>query len=192
MLDEKDFDGMVKEFNEFDELREGLIRKSRDVVKLSKQIIYSIHRNELDSAKGLCKKIQAELKDLDKIAAKSPELSYSGSYKVAVQEFVEAFCYYKFVSEARVPSKTELGVSSDFYLLGLCDLSGELVRNAINKASKGEYAAVEKIKDLVVEIFERLMQFDFRNSELRSKFDGLKYDVKKLEDVVFQINLKSR
>ena len=192
MLDEKDFSDMVREFNEFDELREGLIRKSRDVVKLSKQIIYCIHRNELDSAKGLCDKIAAEIKDLDKIALKSPELLYSGSYKVAVQEFVEALCYYRFVAEGRVPSRSELGVSSDFYLLGLCDLSGELVRNAINKASKGEYAAVETIKDLVVEIFERLMMFDFRNSELRSKFDGLKYDVKKLEDVVFQIKLKSR
>jgi len=190
MLDEKDFSDMVREFNKFDELREGLIRKSRDIVKLSKQIIYCIHRDELDSAKRFCDSIFVELKALDVIALKSPELLYSGSYKVAVQEFVEALCYYRFVSEGRVPSKSELGVSSDFYLLGLCDLSGELVRNAINKASNGEFAAVEMVKDLVVEIYERLLQFDFRNSELRSKFDGLKYDVKKLEDVVFQIKLK--
>ncbi len=192
MLDEKDFKSMIKEFNEFDELREQLIRKSRDIIKLSKQIIYNIHRNNLDSAKESSEKIKEELKNIDNITKNNPELASSGSYKVAVQEFVEAICYYEFAANKKIPKKSELGINSELYLLGLCDLSGELVRNGINKASKGEYEEVETIKDLVVEIYENLLQFDFRNSELRRKFDSLKYDVKKLEDVVFQIKLKNK
>lgn len=192
MLDEKDFNRMITEFNEFDELREQLIRKSRDIIKISKQIIYSIHRNNLDSAKKYSEKIKEEMKILDRITGKNTELRSSGSYKVAVQEFVEAICYYEFAANKKIPKRSELDITSELYLLGLCDLSGELVRNGINKASKGKYEEVEEIKDLVVEIYENLLQFDFRNSELRKKFDGLKYDVKKLEDVIFQIKLKGR
>lgn len=180
---------MIKEFDEFDKLREELIKSSRVVVKLSKKIIYAVHRGDVDGK--LCEEIKGGFVKINELVGKSAELKYSGSYKIACQEYVEALCYYEFVVNKKIPTMGELGVSSQGYLLGLCDLSGELVRNAVNKATKGEVGEVEVIRDLVVEIYEKLMLFDFRNSELRRKFDGLKYDVKKVEDVMFQLKLKN-
>ena len=33
---------------------------------------------------------------------------------------------------------------------------------------------------------------DLKNGELRRKYDGIKYDVKKLDDLVFQLKMKDK
>lgn len=68
-------------------------------------------------------------------------------------------------------------------------MTGELVRRAVFLAGKGKYEDVVKIKDFVDEIYGQLIKFDFRNSDLRRKFDSIKYDLKKLEDLVLQLKL---
>ena len=42
------FDRLQQEIKAYDTQREKLIKKSRDVLKLSKLIIYAVHRDELD------------------------------------------------------------------------------------------------------------------------------------------------
>jgi len=190
MLDNNDLKEVLEDFNQADVQRELLIKKTRDVLKLSKQLIYSIHREDLDSAKTLSEDIRKSFSELTQISEKSPELKYSGSYRISAQEYVEALCYFGFVVENKIPTHAELKVDSDSYLLGLCDLTGELVRKAINDSIKGRWDSALKIKDVVEEIYGELLQFDFRNSELRKKFDSIKYDLRRLEDVALSIKLK--
>lgn len=192
MLDKEDLKEVLDEFNQSDEQRELLIKKSRDVLKLSKQLIYSIHREDMDSAKALAKELDASFGELKAIAEKSPELRYSGSFRISAQEYAEAKCYFIFVSVNRLPSHSELKLDSESYLLGLCDLTGELVRKAINDAIKGRLDSALKIKEVVEEIYGELLKFDFRNSELRKKFDSIKYDLRRLEDLALNIKLKAR
>ena len=71
-------------------------------------------------------------------------------------------------------------------------MTGELVRKAINDAIKGNMKSALFIKGFVEELYGELLQFDFRNSELRRKFDGIKYDLKRLEDIALSIKLKKR
>ena len=191
MLDKSNLKEILKEFNEADSQRELLIKKSRDVLKLSKQLIYSLHREDLASSKTLSDDIKNSFEELCKIADKSPELKYSGSYKISAQEYVEALCYYGFVADNKLPTHKELKVDHYSYLLGLCDLTGELVRKAINDAIKGRFESAIKIKEIVEEIYGELLQFDFRESELRKKFDSIKYDLKRLDDVALSIKLKN-
>jgi translin len=190
MLDKASLKEILKDFNEADSQRELLIKKSRDVLKLSKQLIYSLHREDLSSAKSLSSEIKKAFGELAAIAEKSPELRYSGSFKIGAQEYVEAMCYYGFVAESRLPAHKELKVDSNSYLFGLCDLTGELVRKAINDSIKGRFDSALKIKEVVEEIYGELLQFDFRESELRKKFDSIKYDMKRLDDVALSIKLK--
>jgi len=192
MLDKKDLKAILDDFNKSDEQRELLIKKTRDVLKLSKQLIYSIHREDLDSAKSLSKDIKKSFGELISIAEKSPELRYSGSFRISAQEYVEALCYFGFVVENKIPTHSELKVESSSYLMGLCDLTGELVRKAINDAIKGRWDSALKIKEVVEEIYGELLQFDFRESELRKKFDGIKYDLKRLDEVALNIKLKAK
>ena len=189
MITKKDFEKMRKELNDFDNQREILIRKSREVVKLSKKVIYSVHRNEIKKADGFMNQIKSKVAELDKTAKKMPVLYYSGPFKIAIQEFVEAACYHNFVKSKNIPSASELKVDTEYYLLGLCDLTGELVRKAINSAINNDYDEALFIKKFVNDIYNELMLFEFRN-ELRRKFDSIKYDLKKLDDVALGIKLK--
>lgn len=192
MINTNDLEKLRKEIIDYDTDREKLIKKSRDVLKLSKQIIYSVHRNELKEASKLIKEIEKEKEKLKEIAKHSWSLLSEGSYKIAIQEYVEALLYYGFLKEGRLLEKEELKVKGTHYLLGLCDLTGELVRKAVFLAGKGKVDEVIKIKNLVDGIYGELLKFDFREQEIRRKFDSIKYDLRKLEDLVLDLKLKGR
>jgi predicted translin family RNA/ssDNA-binding protein len=192
MINKKEFEKLRKKLQDYDGKREKLIKKSRDVLKLSKQVIYAVHRDELNAAAGLIKKIEIEKKKLEIIAKHSRALLFEGSYKVAMQEYVEALLYYGFIKEGILLERAKLKVRTEYYILGLCDLPGELVRKAVFLAGKGIVDDVIKIKELVDGIYGELLKFDFRNSEIRRKFDSVKYDLRKLEDLVLDLRLKKR
>jgi translin len=192
MLDEKDFAEMAEEYSKADSVREELIKLGRDVIKASKQIIYNTHRNDMAKAEASVKEIKKLMLKFDETAKKNEELLYSGTYRSTVQEYVEAVAYFNFIKNKKIPSRKELGVQSEPYLLGMCDLTGELVRNAIVSATADRYQEAKAIHEVVEKIFNSMMQFDFRNSELRKKFDSIKYDLKKLEDLMLQLKLKDK
>jgi len=187
MNTKRTFGPLRKEIESSYKKRDELITKSREVVKLSKQIIYALHRNDLKIATGLVAKIKK-----DAAALNTYQHVDSGSYKVAMQEYVEAVCFYEFIKNNKLPTSKELKVKAENYLLGICDLVGELMRRAVNTAIKGKEKDAIAIKDFVSDCYYELMQFDFRNSELRRKFDGVKYELKKLEDLALNLKLKRR
>ena len=184
MIDKKQFADMKKEMVLFNDKREAVISQSRDIIALSKKIIYGLHRNEPD--KKLITEITQKIKKLPK------EDYNTGMGRVAQMEFVEAVTFYEFMVNKHIPSYKQMGVDSEVYLLGLCDLPGELVRKAVYLAGKDRYADVIEIRDLVEEIYGELLAFDFRDNEVRSKFDAVKYDLRKLEDLVLDLKLKHR
>ena len=189
MLNKKDFESMRQEMDSFDKAREDLIEKSREVVRLSKKIIYAIHRKDMKEAEASVVEIKKKVKAIQTLTSAS-SLEYSGSQRIAIQEYVEAICYFEYVKNKKIPTHTELGLDTESYLLGICDLSGELVRNAINTVIAGDVKSALQVKDFVDELYWELTQFDFRNSELRRKYDGIKYDLKKLEDMALQLKLR--
>ena len=183
------FAKLQQEFADYDDEREKLIKKSRDVLKLSKQIIYAVHRDEMSEATVLVKEIEKERKELEKIAKHSKKMVYEGSYKIAEQEYVEAVLYYEFVKNGRL---VEVEVLAEHYILGLCDLPGELTRRAVFLAGKGKTADVQNIRDEVDAIYGQLLKFDFRDNEIRRKVDAVKYELRKMEDLVLDLKLKGR
>ncbi len=192
MLNKSDLAEMRKEMQDYDSHRELLIKKSRDVLKLSKQIIYAVHRDELKEAEKLIKEIKKEKAELEKITKHSTHLTLEGSYKVALQEYAEALLYFSVVHGKKLAVRKELDIPTIHYVLGLCDLTGELVRKAVYLASKDRFAEVVEIKELVDQIYGELLSFDFRDQEVRHKFDSVKYDLKKLEDLVLELKLRHR
>ncbi|PIZ52413.1 hypothetical protein COY27_00255 [Candidatus Woesearchaeota archaeon CG_4_10_14_0_2_um_filter_33_13] len=178
---------LIKYIQDYDSERELLIKKSRDVLKLSKQIIYAIHRDEIVEAAKLIVQIEKEKAALDNMSKHSPKMSCEGSYKVAIQEYVEAILYFNFVKNGKL---IDLKVAPEHFVLGVADLPGELVRKAVYLAGKGEVDKVIKIKDEVDELYGQLLKFDFRDNEIRRKVDGIKYDLRKLEDLVLDLKLK--
>lgn len=167
--------------------REESIRLSREIIKLSKTIIYSVHRNDLPVAEKSMPEISSKIKKL--MECKTHD---EGHFRTAIQEFVEAACFLGFAKKCSIPSQKDLDVPAEHYLLGICDLSGELVRLAINSAIKGDYKLPLTIREFLDEVYGEMLKFDFRNSDLRRKFDGIKYDLKKLEDLALDIRMREK
>lgn len=192
MLTKQDFKEMRDGFHGFDDDRELVIKKSRDILKLSKQIIYAVHRDDLKETAKLVGEIETEKKKIDSFVSKNSKLESVGAYKVAIGEYVEAILYYSFIVHKKIPTHKSLKVTTEHYLFGLIDLTGELGRKAVQLAGKGDFEDVVEIRDLVSEIYGELLKFDFRESELRKKFDSVKYDLRKLEDLVLDLKLKGK
>jgi len=182
------FEKLRLDIQTYDTKREELIKKSRDVLKLSKQMIYAVHRNEMESAARLNEQIETEKQALVQITQHDTKLLYEGSYKVAIQEYVEAVLYFFFVKDGQL---IDLDVTSIHYILGLGDLPGELGRRAVYLAGKGQFEEVVKIKDMVDMIYGELLKFDLRENEARRKVDAIKYELKKLEDLVLNLKLQT-
>ena len=192
MINKKDFEDMRKEYHKNDQLREDLIKKSRDLLKVSKQMIYSVHKSDMKKYDSDSKKAAGILSDLKKIISKSPALEFTGAFRSAVEEYAEARIYAGFVKTGKIISYKSLKLDAELYLLGLSDFTGELVRKAVFLAGKGEVDKVIKIKDIVDDIYGEMIGFDLRSGELRKKFDSIKYNLKKLEDLVLDLKIKKR
>ncbi|PIN72945.1 hypothetical protein COV21_00635, partial [Candidatus Woesearchaeota archaeon CG10_big_fil_rev_8_21_14_0_10_45_5] len=94
MIDIKDFAEMKKKLEEFDEQRESLVSEVRNIVRLSKRIIYSVHRNDEKSSDESVAEIRKIVKATMQKVRKEPALLHSGLLKSAIQEYVEAVCFY--------------------------------------------------------------------------------------------------
>ncbi len=189
MINKEDFKKIRLKLDRYDSMREKLIKKSRDVLKISKRVIYSVHRGDVSEADELVKEAKEGKSELDKIASVDGRLFYEGGYSSAMQEYAEALCYYGFIKNKKIPTCDSLKISSEDYLMGVCDLTGELGRKAVMIAHKDPKMVV-KIKKLVEDIFGEFLKFNLRNSELRKKSDSIKWNLKKLEEVMYDVKKK--
>ncbi|KNC75216.1 hypothetical protein SARC_12251 [Sphaeroforma arctica JP610] len=76
------------------------------------------------------------------------------------------------------------------YLLGLCQLSQFLARLAVNSVIAGRLQRPAEVLAFLSELLGALMGFSFRNDQLRKRFDGMKYDVMKVEEVVYDLSVR--
>jgi|SRR3989344_7484011 len=187
MIDKKSFEKMRKELEDFENKREITIQNSREIIKLSKQIIYAVHRNEINEVAPLLKEIKNKIKLLDK--TKNYDTGISST---AFQEYVEAITYYEFIKNNKIPTAKELDVNIEEYLGGLADLTGELGRKAVHDAIKNDVGSCMKIKEVVEEIHGEFLKFNLRNGELRKKSDSIKWNLNKLEDLMLSLKINKR
>jgi len=188
MINKEEFENIRKEFDEFDKIRELIIKESRDILKLSKQAIFSVHRGDFEIADEKLKKAEEIMLKIRKEAVKAPE-TYSGSFRGALEEYSEAKMFYEFLKNKKLPKLKELNVSPEQYLGGLADFTGEIVRKAVLLATEKKTSEVKKIRDLVDDIYGQFVQFDFRNGDLRKKYDSIKYNLQKVENFLYDLSM---
>jgi predicted translin family RNA/ssDNA-binding protein len=185
-------ENMRKEMEKYDKVREEVIREGRKIIKTSKTAIGAAHRDELEKAENALLIMKSDLGKLKDKVKKSPRLMHEGIFRVAIQEYVEALSLVEFIKTGKLIPYSEEYVDPENYLMGLCDLSGELVRKAINSSIKEDYGMAVKIRKILEELYIEMSKFELRNGELRRKYDGIKYDMKKLDDLVFQLKMKDK
>ena len=188
MLNKTEFKKLRDEMHGLDLKREEIIQTSRHIINLSKQVIYAVQRNEMKDADSAVKEIKNLVKKLRKMNMNAD----TNINSVAFQEYVEAISFYEFVKNKKIPARAALGVTAEDYLSGLCDLTGELVRKAIYDVIHKKFDEAARIKELVHDIYGEFLKLHLRNGELRKKSDAIKWNLKKLEEVMYDISMKGR
>lgn len=76
------------------------------------------------------------------------------------------------------------------YLMGLLQLCSELARFAVNAVTGGDYNRPIEIARFVGEVSAGFRLLNLKNDSLRKRFDALKYDVKKIEEIVYDLTIR--
>lgn len=185
MIDKVAFTKMLKELDAKDAGRDEILKLTRDVLTQSKKAIYSIHRDEITTAQ---KQLEAAQKTLKVITKKAEKIEMPQLLSAAAQEYTEAATYFEFVVKAKISTAQGLGVTTDDYLGGISDLSGELVRRALTKATNKEEQAVHAIHAFVDTLYGLVSTHDFRNGELRKKADQVRWNLRKIEEIRYDLS----
>eukprot|EP00928_Gymnodinium_smaydae_P043768 TRINITY_DN29265_c0_g1_i1.p1 TRINITY_DN29265_c0_g1~~TRINITY_DN29265_c0_g1_i1.p1 ORF type:complete len:557 (+),score=89.03 TRINITY_DN29265_c0_g1_i1:79-1671(+) len=75
------------------------------------------------------------------------------------------------------------------YLIGVLGACRELERYAVNRGQALDLKSIRLCLQVCTCLEQVLMQFDFRNGDLRRRFDGVKYTVKRLENLAYEVDL---
>jgi predicted translin family RNA/ssDNA-binding protein len=190
-LDASEFDAMRDAMALYDEQRDRVIKRSRDITKASKVAIYCLHRGEMDKANAQLELAQEAADELLPLIQAEPTLRY-GSYAGGLEEYAEAAIFARFVQTGTILPLSELPrCDREEYLGGVLDFTGELNRYCVAKATARDVAAVTRCRDIVDALMGIFLKFDFRNGALRKKYDGLKYTLRKMENTLYELSLSS-
>ena len=192
-VDEGDFEALREAMTTYDEQRDTVIKRARDITKASKVAIYCLHRGEIDKADAQIATAAQIADELLPIVSANPPLR-GGSYSGGLEEYAEAVVFAHFVKHGAVPPSTHPDLARcdrDEYLGGVLDFTGELNRFCVAKATVRDAEAVKKCREIVDALMGIFLKFDFRNGSLRKKYDSLKYTLKKVENTLYEMSLTS-
>ncbi|KAJ1974409.1 hypothetical protein H4R35_003621 [Dimargaris xerosporica] len=186
--------------------RERVVRHSRDITQLSKKLIFHLLRYNPQAADGNAKLFaeadqkHAQLQQcFDKLRL---ELNASNRYRYGqtatpgIQEYVEALALWTFLQRGVLVSLAEvevrlngsgnhspLRITPQDYLLGLSDVTGELMRHCINSLARGNRHEAEKICDFMRAFYNEFVQFSARaHPQLPKKVVIMEQSLAKVEN----------
>ncbi|KAK6181030.1 hypothetical protein SNE40_008974 [Patella caerulea] len=197
------------------QLREDIRFAVRDIEQTTREIqkvLQAIHQPQgltkialvCENSRKLFKDVQDQIKILsDKIPA-NQYYKYHDHWKFAIQRlaFLAALVIFLETEQlidrqtaadiigVKVSKEDGFHVDLDDYLMGLLQLASELSRLAVNAVIAGDYARPLQISSFLGELESGFRLLNLKNDALRKRFDALKYDVKKVEEVVYDLSIR--
>lgn len=161
----KNLDGIIEKIdehiNEKDKTREHALRSSRDIIIGCRKAIQSLHRDLIEDAENYIKQASAKLADLYDATRGYPDLFHAGFVENAAQEFVEAHCLYNIMLGEELPDPDTIQTTYSSYLMGLCDVVGELRRGALDFILEGEASKANEYLNHMDKIYDAIMSLDY-------------------------------
>ena len=158
---DKIVDKIEKSIDDKDKIREQALKSSREIIISCRRAIQLIHQNLLKDAISNIKKANSKLQDLYSLTNSHPELHHAGFVENAAQELVEAHCFYNIMKGKELPDPDEIKTTYSSYLMGLCDLVGELRRTALDSIRAGKAKNADNYLDMMEEIYDVIIRFDY-------------------------------
>lgn len=81
-------------------------------------------------------------------------------------------------------------VTLEDFLIGLCSLSSELARYAMNCVIAEDYRRPSQMARFVGDLNAAFRMLNLKNDALRRRYDGMKYDVRRLEEIVYDLSIR--
>ncbi|KAK3328021.1 Translin [Cercophora scortea] len=82
-------------------------------------------------------------------------------------------------------------ITVEEYLLGLINIIDELSRLAMNSVTLGDNELAVQISSFIKDLHAGFQVLNLKNDILRKRVDSIKYAVKKVEDVVYDLSLRN-
>uniref|UniRef100_A0A0D9XK47 Translin n=1 Tax=Leersia perrieri TaxID=77586 RepID=A0A0D9XK47_9ORYZ len=87
-------------------------------------------------------------------------------------------------------SSGEFGLDVEDYLTGLCFMSNDFPRYVVNRVTAGDYDCPRKVLAFLTDLHASFRMLNLRNDFLRKKFDGMKYDLRRVEEVYYDVKIR--
>ncbi len=161
----KNLDNIIKkidkQINNKDKIREQALKISREIIINCRKAIQLIHRNLMDESQKYIKESSSKLAELYKLTKEYPDLYHSGFVENAAQEYAEANCLFNIEKGLDLPDPDNLKTTYSSYLMGLCDVVGELRRAALDFILTGETTKANQYLVYMDKIYDSIMTFDY-------------------------------
>lgn len=146
-----------------------LIKKNREIVRLTANSIKEMHAGNMAAAKRLLDDAESQMKALSKDAVK-----HGMDTNHIMQEYAEARFLLYAIERKELPDNKELAVTPESYLNGLLDAIGEFKREMYESLRKGKKKDAEYYFSLMEKTYDELLPLKFSNAllpEFRRKQD---------------------
>lgn len=171
--------------------RRSLQGLSAEILAASKRAIFAFHRGNPEAATQELEAARARLEEGWKLIEEEPLLRSEGSWRAAREEYTEADFLSQYLEQKKIDRFDDREQDPDIFIGGLADVVGELVRQAVLRATKNEVSSIEEMYDAAQEIVDFLLQMDLTGTQ-RTKTDQAKQHLRKLEEIRYDLALRDR
>ena len=183
----KNLDGIIEKIDNHigakEKIREDALKTSRDIIICCRRGIQQLHRDQMDEAENYIKQASAKLTQLYDLTKDHPDIFHAGFVENAAQEFVEIHCLYNIMKGQDLPDPDTIQTTYSAYLLGLCDVVGELRRGALDFMLEGNTTKANEYLQHMDQIYDAIMSFDYPSALI---------PIKKKQDMVRGLIEKTR
>jgi len=172
------------------------------------QVIHGIIGNKTEIL-DLCEKcvsllptVRKEFVEIDKLIKAESYYKYRDFWRFSMSQLVFLVTFCNWIKNETLLTIEEtnaavfgqklqsVNVELEDYLLGVCMLPSELSRLCVNSVIAGNYELPVKISKFVGDLFSSFRLLNLKNDNIRKKFDGFKYELKKIEDIVYDLSIR--
>ncbi|CAH1776257.1 unnamed protein product [Owenia fusiformis] len=197
------------------ELREDIRVKVRDLEQTARDILtilQAVHQPEgIKECSAICEKakskfdiIRTQLTALIAVIPQGQYYRFHDHWRFLLQRLVFLVAFIEYLETETLVTRESISevlaihvvrddgfhIDLEDFLMGLLQMSSELSRLAINAVTAEDFSRPMRIAKFVGELDSGFRLLNLKNDSLRKRFDALKYDVKKIEEVVYDLTIR--
>lgn len=207
------FKEIQKELDSRYDKHERIVKSSRDLTIHSKRVIFLLQRitgaekqdEILDEAEQKLMEVKQFLKAIAVELVNEDPYRFSRAFSPGLQEYIEALSFYHYLRHSRLISPKEVQTQLEFneetdhislklnpvdYVLGIADLTGELMRLCMNSAASGDIDKPFTVCKFLREVHDSFMAFGNINRDIGSKLRALNSSLHKVERACYTLEVR--